>query len=118
MQRLLLASAVSLALAACTGAAKPGASAAIDAFMTRAADYGQFNGAVLIAADGRVVYQRAFGLANMELGAPNDTTTRFEIASMTKPMTAIAVLQLVQEGRVRLDGTRGVPVLDEVIVVR
>ena len=78
---------------------------AIDRFMSRAAAYGQFNGAILVVDDGRVVYERAFGLANMELNAPNRTTTRFEIASMTKPMTAIAIMQLVQEGRVRLDGT-------------
>jgi CubicO group peptidase (beta-lactamase class C family) len=72
--------------------------------MSRGADYGQFNGAVLVVDRGRIVYERAFGLANMELGAPNTTATRFEIASMTKPMTAIAIMQLVQEGKVRLDG--------------
>jgi CubicO group peptidase (beta-lactamase class C family) len=78
--------------------------AAIDRFMSTAAGYGQFNGAILVVDRGQVVYERAFGLANMELNAPNRTTTRFEIASMTKPMTAIAIMQLVQEGRVRLDG--------------
>ena len=72
-------------------------------FMSLAARYGQFNGAILVVDRGRTVYERAFGLANMELGAPNTTTTRFEIASMTKSMTAIAIMQLVQEGRVRLD---------------
>jgi len=76
----------------------------IHEFMSRAADYGQFNGAILVVDRGRVVYERAFGLANMELGAPNTTATRFEIASMTKPMTAIAIMQLIQEGKVRLDG--------------
>ena len=95
-----------LAGAACTASVRgEDASSAIDAYMTRAAEYGQFNGAILVAAGGRIVYERAFGLASMELGAPNDTATRFEIASMTKPMTAIAIMQLVQEGRVRLDGT-------------
>jgi CubicO group peptidase (beta-lactamase class C family) len=72
--------------------------------MSRAADYGQFNGAILVVDQGRVVYERAFGLANMELGSPNTIATRFDIASMTKPMTAIAIMQLVQEGRIRLDG--------------
>jgi CubicO group peptidase (beta-lactamase class C family) len=83
----------------------PAAAAAIDRFMTRAAEYGQFNGAIMVLDGGRLVYERAFGLANMELDAPNTTETRFEIASMTKPMTAIAIMQLVQEGKVRLDGT-------------
>lgn len=71
--------------------------------MSQAARYGQFNGAILVVDHGRTVYENAFGLANMELGVPNTTTTRFEIASMTKAMTAIAIMQLVQEGRVRLD---------------
>lgn len=80
------------------------AATTIDRFMTRAAEYGQFNGAIVVADHGRIVYQRAFGLANMELNAPNSLGTRFEIASMTKPMTAITVMQLVQEGTLRLEG--------------
>lgn len=78
--------------------------AKIDRFIARAADYGQFNGAILVVDSGRTVYERAFGYANMELETPNTIATRFEIASMTKPMTAIAIMQLVQEGKVRLDG--------------
>lgn len=103
----LLTSLSSVALAATPAVAEaqnPPPAAAIDRFMSVAAEYGQFNGAILVVDGGRVVYERAFGLANMELGVPNRTTTRFEIASMTKPMTAIAIMQLVQEGRIRLDG--------------
>jgi CubicO group peptidase (beta-lactamase class C family) len=101
----LVVAAATIALGIAPSAARPqGAAAAIDRFMRRAADYGQFNGAILVADGGRIVYQRAFGLANMELDAPNTTGTRFEIASMTKAMTAIAIMQLVQEGKVRLDG--------------
>jgi CubicO group peptidase (beta-lactamase class C family) len=79
------------------------AAASIRDFMSRAAAYGQFNGAILVVDRDRTVYQGAFGLASMELGAPNLPSTRFDIASMTKSMTAIMVMQLVQEGRVRLD---------------
>jgi CubicO group peptidase (beta-lactamase class C family) len=92
-------------VAPATVVAQGAAATAIDRYMARAAEYGQFNGAVLVADGGRVVYQRAFGLANMELKAPNTTSTRFEIASMPKPMTAIAIMQLVQDGKVRLNGT-------------
>jgi CubicO group peptidase (beta-lactamase class C family) len=53
---------------------------------------------------GRIVYEKAFGLANREWSVPNIVESRFEIASMTKPMTAIAIMQLVEEGKVRLDG--------------
>ena len=79
------------------------AATTIHEFMSRAADYGQFNGAILVVDRGRVIYEQAFGLANMEVGAPNTTTTRFDIASMTKAMTAIAIMQLVEEGSVRLE---------------
>jgi CubicO group peptidase (beta-lactamase class C family) len=86
--------------------AQPNPTAArIRAFMGRAADYGQFNGAIIVVDRGRTVYEAAFGFANMELGTPNSTRTRFDIASMTKSMTAILIMQLVQEGRVRLDAT-------------
>jgi len=76
----------------------------IDTFMKRAAQYGQFNGAILVIDRGRHVYERAFGEANREWHVPNTVNSRFEIASMTKPMTAIVIMQLVQEGKVRLTG--------------
>jgi len=82
--------------------ADPGAQ--IDQFFRRASSFNQFNGVALVAQKGRIVYEKAFGLANMEWRIPNSLDTRFEIASMTKPMTAIAVMQLVEEGKVRLDG--------------
>lgn len=73
-------------------------------YLQRAADFGQVNGVVLVAEKGRVIYEHAFGEANREWHVPNTTDTRFEIASMTKPMTALVIMQLVEEGRVRLDG--------------
>ncbi len=78
--------------------------ARIDAFMKRASEYGQFNGAILVIDRGQRVYERAFGEANKEWQEPNTIDTRFEIASITKPMTAMVIMQLVQEGKVRLDG--------------
>jgi CubicO group peptidase (beta-lactamase class C family) len=75
----------------------------IDRFLRRAATIHQFNGSALIAEGDRIIYEKAFGEANIEWHIPNTVDTRFEIASMTKPMTAIAIMQLVQEGKVRLD---------------
>jgi CubicO group peptidase (beta-lactamase class C family) len=94
-------------LAASTGRSQtPSASAIakVDEFLTRAAALNQFNGVALIAQRGRILYEKPFGLANMEWGVPNVADSRFEIASMTKPITAIAIMQLVEEGKVRLDG--------------
>ena len=59
--------------------------------------------AYAVVRDGSVPTMNAFGLANLETGTPVRTTSVFEIASMTKPMTATAVLLLVRQGRVGLD---------------
>lgn len=66
-----------------------------------------FNGVVLVAQHGRVVYRAAYGLANREWQVPNAADGAFRIGSLTKPFTAILVLQLVQEHKLRLDGTLG-----------
>ena len=66
-----------------------------------------FNGVVLVAQHGRVMYRAAYGLANREWQVPSSADSVFRIGSLTKPVTAILVLQLVQEDRIRLDGTLG-----------
>jgi len=76
----------------------------IDELMTLYHKYGQFNGVILVAERGRVLHERAFGQANLEWGIPNTLDTKFEIASMTKPMTALIIFQLLEEGKIRLDG--------------
>ncbi len=67
-------------------------------------DYGQFNGSILVAENGKVIYKKGFGMANMEWSIPNQPNTKFRIASVTKQFTAALVLQLVEEGKVKLDG--------------
>lgn len=63
------------------------------------ADTGNFTGAVLIARKGRVLFRHAYGMANFELRVPNSVATRFHIASVSKPFTAMAILQLEEQGR-------------------
>lgn len=58
---------------------------------------------VLVARDGRVVYARNTGEADPQTGDPMQLGTRFHLASMTKPITAVAALMLVEEGRLSLD---------------
>jgi len=55
------------------------------------------------AHDGHPVHATALGLADREAGTPMTVDTRVRIASMTKPITAVAALILVEEGRLRLD---------------
>ncbi|MTB50286.1 serine hydrolase [Lewinella sp. W8] len=66
------------------------------------ADYGEFNGAVLVAHRGKVVFQEAYGQANMEWDIPNTTDTRFRIGSISKQFAAVVVLQLAAEGKLDL----------------
>ena len=57
----------------------------------------------LVARNGRVVYGRTTGFSDLEDRIPMHLATRFQLASMTKPITAVAALILVEEGRLSLD---------------
>lgn len=76
----------------------------IDELMTAYHGFGQFNGAVLVAEKGTVLYEKGFGFADMEWKIPNGPDIRFRIGSITKSFTAFLVLQLAEEGKLRLDG--------------
>ena len=65
--------------------------------------YGQFNGSALVAENGKVVYKGAFGMANVEWGIGNTPDTKFRLGSITKQFTATAILQLVEQGKIKLD---------------
>ena len=59
--------------------------------------------AVAVVQDGRMIFERAYGLANVELDVPATTSTRFIIASTTKAWAATAIMKLVDQGKIRLD---------------
>lgn len=59
--------------------------------------------AVAISRDGKLIYNKAFGLANMEHMVPNTTKTIFECGSVSKQFTAAAILLLIQEGKLSID---------------
>ena len=83
--------------------APPGASERIDAILAATANAKLPGAAVLVLRDGAVVHSKAYGLANLELGVPNTPRTKFRLASVSKSFTALLVLQLVEQGRLRLD---------------
>jgi CubicO group peptidase (beta-lactamase class C family) len=62
-----------------------------------------FSGTILVERRGRPVYRGSFGLADRSFGVPVTAETRFRIASITKLFTSVLVLQLVDEGKLRLD---------------
>ncbi len=77
---------------------------ALDEIMAAQSAAGNFSGVVLVGEEGKVLYQRAFGFGNLEWKIPNGLDTKFEIGSMTKQFTALLVLQMVNEGKLTLDG--------------
>ena len=78
--------------------------ARIDEVMSLANKYRLFNGAVLVAENGKVIYKKGVGLANMEWNIPNTPETKFRLGSITKQFTATLILQLVDQGKIKLDG--------------
>ena len=61
-----------------------------------------FSGAVLIAINGQIIFQRACGLANRNFNIPNDINTKFNLGSVSKLFTSIAIAQLIQQRRISL----------------
>ena len=77
-----------------------------------AIEEGRLAGAVsLVVRRGRVVYEGVFGSADLDDGRPMSQDTIFRIASMTKPLTSVAIMILMEEGRLLLSDpvTRYVP---------
>jgi CubicO group peptidase (beta-lactamase class C family) len=75
--------------------------ARVDAQLANFAAYG-FSGTVLVARDGEVVLVKGYGLADVDRRVPNTAATRYEMNSMTKMFTGVALLQLAARGAVRL----------------
>src|ERR1044071_981150 len=78
--------------------------AKIQELLTLAHKYRQFNGTALVAENGKVIYKGAFGMANMEWNIPNAPDTKFRLGSITKQFTATLIMQLVEQGKIKLDG--------------
>ena len=77
---------------------------AIDKVLADAVARGDVPGVVAMVTDRRgIVYQGAFGVADIESKRPMTLDTVFRIASMTKPVTSLAAMQLVEQGRLSLD---------------
>ncbi|MFJ6572645.1 serine hydrolase domain-containing protein [Streptomyces sp. NPDC091292] len=80
---------------------------AYDRFVAQLAARDQFSGTVLLSHRGKRVLSRAYGMADKERSVPNRVDTVFALASASKPFTALAVLQLAQQGKLDCYGTLG-----------
>jgi CubicO group peptidase (beta-lactamase class C family) len=84
---------------------QPGALASVVKRVDTLARSGDFSGAVLIARNDIILLRRAWGLADRTTNKPNRPETQFRLGSADKMFTAVAILQLVDSGKLSLDAT-------------
>lgn len=109
MKKILLAAASALILIACdtsgtkTMTASTFDASVMDAVLKNAVDTGQTHGvSAVVYEDGVKVYQGAFGLRDAENNLPVTEDTIYRIYSMTKPITSTVIMQMVEEGKIKL----------------
>lgn len=78
--------------------------AKIDALVSQYLANRQFNGAVLVAEKGQVIFKKGYGMANIEWGIANTPDTKFRLGSITKQFTAMLIMQLAEQGKLKIDG--------------
>lgn len=76
---------------------------AAEQLASRLAGVDAFSGAYLLARGDKVLFARAYGEANKDFGVPNTLDTRFNLGSMNKMFTAVAIAQLVEAGKLSFD---------------
>lgn len=82
-----------------TEATAPNLVAKIGDYMDAAARVDRFSGTILVARGGVPIVTRSYGAANVELEVPNTATTVFKLGSIAKSFTAVAILQLQEDGK-------------------
>ena len=78
---------------------------ALDRFLAQQEAEDLFSGTVVIERSGTTVFEGAYGYAHLGLRVRNELQTRFNLGSITKMFTAVAILQLVEQGKLSLDST-------------
>jgi len=79
----------------------------VKAYLAEQAQQGRFCGAALVAKDGKPLLLETAGLANKRFRAPNRPDTKFNLGSLNKSFTAVAILQLVEAGLIGIDDPIG-----------
>ena len=75
----------------------------IERFLSEAHSRGQFNGAALVYADGKVIHECAFGIRSIDPMDSLDVNSRFRLASVSKQFTAMAIMLLMEQGKLKYD---------------
>jgi CubicO group peptidase (beta-lactamase class C family) len=78
-------------------------SAKVDSIMATFVGAGAPGAAVMVIHDGQVVHKKGYGLANVDAKVPITTSTAFDLASVSKQFTAMAIMILAERGKLGLD---------------
>ena len=81
--------------------------AALDGYMLGLTDAQKFSGVMLVAHDGRIVFHKAYGMLDENSEAPALPDSRYNLASLGKMFTSVAILQQIAAGRLSLDTSVG-----------
>lgn len=75
----------------------------VDEYMKAAVKLEKFSGSILIARNGLPIVTRSYGMANQELKVPNTPKTVFQLGSVSKQFTAMAIMQLQERGKLKVN---------------
>lgn len=76
-----------------------------DDYFSKLYEMGKFSGTVLVAKGDEVLFKKGYGYASIEFQVSNTPVTKLRLGSITKQFTAVAILQLVENGKIDLEGT-------------
>jgi len=79
----------------------------LDTYLEQATANDTFSGAVLVARNGQPIFKKAFGISNKGNGTMNNVDTKFDLGSMNKMFTAVAIAQLVERDKLSFTDTVG-----------
>jgi len=79
----------------------------LDSYLKRLTAADVFSGSVVVARNGKPIFQNAYGLASKAYNVPNRIDTKFNLGSMNKMFTAVAIAQLVEQGKLTFSDTVG-----------
>ncbi len=101
--RFLIACSLLVGFAEATGNAASTPTGALEAAVRSYAKDYHFNGTLMVASDGQVIFSESFGLADRAFAVPCTIDTKYRIASITKAFTAVLILQLAEQRLIRLE---------------
>jgi CubicO group peptidase (beta-lactamase class C family) len=103
MRHLLLTTLTVSLLAACNRIQPDKIATRLDEVVRFRVEQKEFTGSVLVAKGDQIVLSKAYGMANREWNIPNTPTTKFRIGSVTKQFTAVAILLLEEQGKLKVE---------------